>query len=72
MVIPFHSPASADDRSRTCNFLLVRQALSQLSYISIVVAGRFELPLTAYQTVFLPLEEATISKLATRIELATF
>ena len=35
MVIPFHPSASADDRSRTCNFLLVRQVLSQLSYISI-------------------------------------
>ena len=40
--------------------VVVRQALSQLSYISIVVAGRIGLPLTAHQTVFLPLKEATL------------
>lgn len=43
------------------NLLLVRQTLSRLSYVSIVVAGRVGLPLTAHQTVFLPLKEATIS-----------
>lgn len=73
MVNPFHSPANADNRTRTCNPMLVRHMLSQLSYISIVVVNRIELILTAHQTVFLPLKYTTMffMKPVTRFELAT-
>ena len=45
--------------TRTLNLRLIRPVLSPAELHSMVVADRIELSLTAYQTVFLPLEDAT-------------